>query len=225
MTTFTDTLLFIVGGVTQASNSGDTISISRNLTIVSPSTFTLGVNATFLTGTSSPTISQANNTTASATGQALTIQAQNATGTTSVGGNLVLTSGTGTSINGFVQLQSGGTTVAQVSSNQFAVLKGLNQHVTAITANYGVLITDIIIAVGTISGGITVTLPSSPTTGDTYLIKDTNGLSATFNITVAGNGHTIDGFTNYIIANNYASMAISYTGSQWSVMIKLYFGE
>lgn len=218
MTTFTDTLLFIVGGVTQASNSGDTISISRNLTIVSPSTFTLGVNATFLTGVSSPTISQADNTTASATGQALTIQAQNATGTTSVGGNLILTSGTGTSINGFVQLQSGGTTVAQVSSNQFSTLKGFNQHVIAVTSNYNVLTTDNIIAVGTITASITITLPSGPSTGDTYFIKDTKGLSGTFNITVSGNGNTIDGFSTYVVANNYASIALVFGPTSWMVM-------
>lgn len=60
-------------------------------------------------GTTAPSISQVNNTTNSATAQNLTVQAQNATGTTSVGGDLILTSGTGTSTKGKAHVQVGGT--------------------------------------------------------------------------------------------------------------------
>jgi hypothetical protein len=56
-----------------------------------------------------PTIKQNDNVTNSGTGAATTIQAQNATGTTSVGGDLVLTSGTGTSTNGNLIGKVGGT--------------------------------------------------------------------------------------------------------------------
>lgn len=65
----------------------------------------------FATAVSSPKLSQADNTTNSATGQALTIQAQNATGTTSTGGMLDLRSGTGTSAPGVVTLRVGTTQV------------------------------------------------------------------------------------------------------------------
>src|SRR5208283_722940 len=118
MTTYTDSLLFIVNGLVQQSHSGDSISISRNLTIASPSVFSVGVNILFATGLSSPTLQQSDNTTASATGQALTVQAQNATGATSTGGALSLTSGTGTTAAGNLLLKTGGTTQITVTPTE-----------------------------------------------------------------------------------------------------------
>ena len=50
----------------------------------------------------------------SVTGKSFTIQGQNATGTTTVGGSVVVTSGTGTAFNGTVDLQTGGTTMLSV---------------------------------------------------------------------------------------------------------------
>lgn len=63
----------------------------------------------WVVATTTPRINQADVTTGSATGQAMTIQAQNATGATSTGGALTLTSGTGTSAPGSVAIQTGGT--------------------------------------------------------------------------------------------------------------------
>jgi hypothetical protein len=57
----------------------------------------------------SPTISQITTPTNSATGQTMTIQAQNASGTTSHGATLLLSSGSGTSSNGNVFLATAGT--------------------------------------------------------------------------------------------------------------------
>lgn len=61
----------------------------------------------FSSGISAPVISQADLTTVSGTGQALTVHAQNETGTTSTGGGLVLASGTGTTAAGNVTLKTG----------------------------------------------------------------------------------------------------------------------
>jgi hypothetical protein len=58
MTTFADSLLFIANGAIQQSHSGDTIQISRNLTIASPSNFQVGVAINFTADNSNPTISQ-----------------------------------------------------------------------------------------------------------------------------------------------------------------------
>ena len=64
----------------------------------------------FSTGVASPSIIQADDTTGSATGDTLTIHAQDCTGTTSTGGGLILRAGTGTSAGGSLELQdSGGT--------------------------------------------------------------------------------------------------------------------
>jgi len=79
------------------------------------------VSLSWVTGTTSPKLAQADNTTSSATATNLTVQAQNATGTTSVGGNLVLTSGTGTSTNGTVNVQAGGSTKLAVTPSQVQV--------------------------------------------------------------------------------------------------------
>jgi hypothetical protein len=57
----------------------------------------------------SPRIRQDDDTTTSITADTFTIQAQNATGASSTGGNLALTSGTGTTVNGTVNIQTGGT--------------------------------------------------------------------------------------------------------------------
>ena len=78
----------------------------------------------FDTSVSAPTIKQSDNTTASATAQSLVIQAQNATGTTSVGGALVLKSGTGTTTNGLVQLSPAGTLVADIDATYVNLYAG-----------------------------------------------------------------------------------------------------
>ena len=163
------------------------------------------------------TLSQTANSTNGGTAATLTIQAQNETGTTSTGGNLVLTSGTGTSVAGSVNIQTGGTTIVQVTPNKFAILKGFNQDVTAITGNYSVLSTDNLIAVGILTSAITITLPASPSIGDTYKIKDTRGSALANNITISGNGNNIDGATNFVIATNFAFLSLVFTGTYWSI--------
>lgn len=71
---------------------------------------------TFSSTLSNPVIRQISDSTNSITADSLTLQAQNATGTTSTGGDLVLTSGTGTSANGVLRLQSGGNDVISINS-------------------------------------------------------------------------------------------------------------
>jgi len=218
LSTFSDTLLFFVSGQMQTSHSGDTISISRNLTIASPSTFSVGVNIIFATGVVSPKLNQADNTTNSATATSLTIQAQNATGTTAIGGNLVLTSGTGTSTNGSVNLQIGGTTTASIVPNKFVLNKGYRRNVNLQTTSYNIQVTDDIIAVGVLAGNITLTLPSSPTVGDTYTIKDVFNSAASFTITISGNSNNIDAASTYALAVNTSSITVVFTSNTWSIL-------
>jgi hypothetical protein len=78
------------------------------------------VATTSATGSNSPIIGQNANNTNGATAANFTLQAQNASGTTSTGGNLILTSGTGTSTNGNVQLQVGATTNLTLTSGSLA---------------------------------------------------------------------------------------------------------
>jgi hypothetical protein len=71
---------------------------------------------TWAAATTAPGLRQADLSTNSGAGAALTIQAQNETGTTSTGGNLVLKSGTGTTVGGNILLDVGSTVVYTISN-------------------------------------------------------------------------------------------------------------
>ncbi len=69
----------------------------------------------------------------------------------------------------------------------------------------------------TVGAATTVNLPATPATGLTYLIKDCKGDAGANNITITPNAGNIDGSGTYVIATNRASVAVTYTGSEWSV--------
>jgi hypothetical protein len=65
--------------------------------------------------------------------------------------------------------------------------------------------------INTTSGVITVTLPASASIGDTIAIKDYAGTFATNNLTIARNGHNIQGVANNsLISTNRASLVLVY---------------
>ena len=60
----------------------------------------------------------------------------------------------------------------------------------------------------------TLTLPASPSLGDTIAVYDASGTAATNNITIARNGNLINGqSTNAIIDVNQSSSIFVYTGA------------
>lgn len=63
----------------------------------------------------------------------------------------------------------------------------------------------------------TIKLPATPNAGDTYIIKDSTGTSATNNITVDGNGNNIDAGSTYIIDSNYSSFTFIFNGTIWNI--------
>ena len=65
------------------------------------------------------------------------------------------------------------------------------------------------------SAPITITLPASPTAGQTVTIKDMLGNAGNWAITVAGNGQTIEGMATLVISFNYGWLDLIYTGVQW----------
>lgn len=65
---------------------------------------------------------------------------------------------------------------------------------------------------------LVVTLPAAPTTGQIATIKGGNGNEAAYNVTVAGNGKTIDGFGSRVMTDDYGYMALRYNGTQWNVI-------
>lgn len=84
-------------------------------------------------------------------------------------------------------------------------------------ANYTAVVGDNIIAT---AGGITITLPASPSAGDTVGIKDGTGAAATTTFTVARNGSNIaSSATDLVFDKNFAEITMSYVNATigWSV--------
>jgi len=100
-------------------------------------------------------------TAASATGKLLTVQAQNATGTTSTGGELRLQSGTGTTAAGALTLYAGATERARAEAGGLAIGGG--------AGSYGG-------GVGVVYLKTAPTLPSSNPTGGGVLYVDAGAL-------------------------------------------------
>jgi hypothetical protein len=122
--------------------------------------------------------------------------------------------GAGTSITFGI----GATNYVTLSSSKVVNSVGQRTHVTATTANYTVLATDHVISVGTLTAGITVTLPASPTAGDTFIVKDAAGSAATYNITIDGDGTNIDGAGTYVLDINYGSVTLVANATGWMVV-------
>jgi hypothetical protein len=75
--------------------------------------------------------------------------------------------------------------------------------------------------VNTTSGAITMTLPSSATLGDTIRFNDLAGTFGTNNLTVARNGHKIQGVADdLLVADNQSSFGLVYSNSTygWKIM-------
>jgi len=92
---------------------------------------------------------------------------------------------------------------------------------TIITApgNYAALPADYVITINKITPEITtVTLPASPSTSQSYIIKDGAGNAASFPITIDGNGKTVDGQTTQILDIDYESAELIFNGTEWNVI-------
>lgn len=121
-----------------------------------------------------------------------------------------------TAVDGYYDFRVNGVPSAFIDLNKFAFKVGRRRHVTPVSTTYQVLVTDDFLAV-TASSIYTITLPASPTLGDTYEFKDINGTASSFNITIGGNGNNIDGIPTLVINTNFAAFVVTYTGSKWSV--------
>lgn len=117
--------------------------------------------------------------------------------------------------NTAISLVSGVTLVAQANASKFVTSLGRRVKVTNTTTSYAVLATDEVISVGTTASAPTITLPASPTTGDTYVIKDANGNAAARNINISGGANLIDVSTTYVISANYGVATVVFNGTKW----------
>ena len=97
---------------------------------------------------------------------------------------------------------------------------GISAPVRVVTAAGAITVTtsDYIICVNKTSGAATtVNLPSSPATGDIYIVKDCKGDASTNNITLTPSSGNIDGAASFVINVSRQSVGTFWDGTQWQV--------
>jgi hypothetical protein len=167
----------------------------------------------------SPSINQADDTNNGITGDTFTIRAQDCSGTTTTGGDLHLRPGTGTLINGALEIQDGyGNAKALVDDEGFKTEAAVfnNSRVTASGSTYDVDDDDYIIhCTYTPTGTVTVTLPP-PDSVRHLVVKDAGGNASGNTITIQQNGsEDVDGGTSVTITTDYGSIRLYSDGTDW----------
>lgn len=184
------------GTVTSVGGTGTVNGISLSGTVTSSGNLTLGgalsgVNLT----------SQVTGTLPIANGGTGTTATTFANLTSNVTGTLPLA-------NGGTNGTTAATARASLSANSLPVLKSGNY-----TAAVGEFVT-------VTAGSITITLPASPSAGDTVTIKDGTGAAATTTFTVGRNSSKIaSSATDLVFDKNFAEITMSYINATigWSV--------
>ena len=103
-----------------------------------------------------------------------------------------------------------GSTVQAYDANKYPAPTITGVDVTATNASYYIAS----------AGGITITLPASPSAGNYVIIKDGTGAAATTTFTVARNGSNItSSATDLIFDKNYAQVVMTYIDGTigWSI--------
>lgn len=104
--------------------------------------------------------------------------------------------------------------ISATSANTFEDRNGINTgyHLLGSTESW----------IGVLSTGVPVTIDLSSVTdvvdaGRRVVIKDESGGAAANNITIIHGGRTFDGQPNYIITQNYGSVTLVFSGSNWYI--------
>ena len=204
------TITPVSSGTTQITYAGTVTAAQINQTAI-----TSGNGATFTIQ------AQTASTVTGQNGGALILNAgdgYSTAGNTGTGGSLILNAGNGITSTGNVNINTGGTTIVQVTQNKLISNKGMRRNVTTTTTNYQLLVTDDIVVVTTNPGSLTMTMPASPATGDIYTIKDGVGNASSLAISIAGNGNNIDGSSTFSLAVNYGAVMLIFNSSQWNII-------
>jgi hypothetical protein len=86
---------------------------------------------------------------------------------------------------------------------------------TNITSNTHLTASDSVILIDSTASPVTVYLYGTPTSGRQIIIKDAAGFANTNNITINGNGKSIDGVSSIVMQINYSSTTLLYNGTKW----------
>jgi hypothetical protein len=103
-------------------------------------------------------------------------------------------------------------------SNIKLVTPFLNLRVVTVPGNVQVLNTDYTVVIKkTVDQITTVYAPSNPTSGQRFQVKDGNGHSVSFPITVDGNGFLIDGSPTIVLNTGYEALELTFDTTQWYI--------
>ncbi len=135
-------------------------------------------------------------------------------GTTGTGSVVLATSPTLTGTPA-APTATAGTNTTQIATTQFVQSAVAGNYLTK-TANYTASAGDRILT-NTSGGSFTITLPASPSTGDTVVVFDINDWEAN-NLTIARNGSTIEGVADdFILDLGQIKVDFVYSGTTWQV--------
>jgi hypothetical protein len=120
-----------------------------------------------------------------------------------------------TNVTGTLPIANGGTNATTAAAARTSL--GADAYPIQKGTNYTAVAGDNIVVT---AGGITITLPASPSAGDTVGIKDGTGAAATTTFTVARNGENIaSDASDLVFDQNFAEITMMYINSTigWSV--------
>ena len=134
------------------------------------------------------------------------------------------TRGTSTFHSLFVKTASGTTVTIPIGATVAVVSDGTNMKLGLMTKGYGTLDSSSITSYTAVAGdqllantttaGITITLPTAAATGDELTIIDARGTFQSNNLTIARNGHNINGAaSNLILSANGQAITLVYVDS------------
>lgn len=100
------------------------------------------------------------------------------------------------------------TAIAQALKNELERRDSLSSSTTLTDANATLVVLT--------TNNLAINLPSSPTPGMPFIIRNDTGVSG--ENTVSGNGKNIDGATGLTLTNARAFVSVVYTGTEWMVL-------
>lgn len=77
--------------------------------------------------------------------------------------------------------------------------------------------TAMLVVKNTVPSSTVVFLPATPVANESVVVKDGSGNAQSYNITVSGSGHNIDGNSTYTIRVNKGSANFAWDGTQWEI--------
>lgn len=106
------------------------------------------------------------------------------------------------------------------STGSMAPVAGIVYSPNKITGNYTILNNDYLLSISS-STATNLILPSNPSIGKSFIIKDISGSASSSNITIAtgSTSHRIDGVGTYTLSINYSSIQIAYLDTNfWGII-------